>query len=98
MTQTNELREIHVGTGAGRFEIKKIGDEYFTFITECINPKACTILLRGPSKDILNEVERNLQDALHVAKNIMLNPRLVTGGSFIEMAISQALIKKKAQI
>ena len=35
-----------------------------------IDPKACTILLRGASKDILNEVERNLQDALHVARNI----------------------------
>jgi len=98
VTRTDELREIHVGTGAGRFEIKKIGDEYFTFITECINPKACTILLRGPSKDILNEVERNLQDALHVAKNIMLNPRLVTGGGSIEMAISQALVKKSSNI
>jgi len=98
VTRANELREIHVGTGAGRFEIKKIGNEYFTFITECINPKACTILLRGPSKDILNEVERNFQDALHVAKNIMLNPRLVTGGGSIEMAISQALVKKSSNI
>jgi T-complex protein 1 subunit gamma len=98
VTRTDELSEHHVGTGAGRFEVKKIGDEYFTFITECINPKACTILLRGPSKDILNEVERNLQDALHVTKNIMLNPRLVTGGGSIEMAISQALTKKSSLI
>jgi len=45
VTRTDELREIRVGTGAGRFEIKKIGDEYFTFITKCINPTACTILL-----------------------------------------------------
>jgi len=98
VTRTDELQESHVGTGAGLFEIKKIGDEYFTFITECANPKACTILLRGPSKDILNEVERNLQDALHVAKNIMLNPKLVSGGGSIEMAISQALVKKSADI
>jgi len=98
VTRTDELRESNVGTGAGLFEIKKIGDEYFTFITECANPKACTILLRGPSKDILNEVERNLQDALHVAKNIMLNPKLVSGGGSIEMAISQALVKKSSEI
>lgn len=42
-----------MGTGAGLFEIKKIGDEYFTFVTECKDPKACTILLRGASKEIL---------------------------------------------
>lgn len=91
VNRTEELKESDVGTQAGRFEIKKIGDEYFTFVTECKNPKACTILLRGASKDILNEIERNLQDALHVAKNLVLNPRLVAGGGAVEMAVSSAL-------
>lgn len=53
MSRTDELREEDVGVGAGLFEVKKIGDEYFTFITECKDPKACTILLRGASKEIL---------------------------------------------
>lgn len=52
-SRTDELREEDVGTGAGLFEVKKIGDEYFTFVTECKDPKACTILLRGASKEIL---------------------------------------------
>lgn len=97
VNRTEELTERDVGTGAGLFEIKKIGDEYFTFITECKDPKACTILLRGASKDILSETERNLQDALHVAKNLVLEPRLVPGGGAIEMALSQALTKKQLQ-
>ncbi|CAH2049486.1 unnamed protein product, partial [Iphiclides podalirius] len=91
VNRTEELRESDVGTGAGKFEVKKIGDEYFTFVTQCKNPKACTILLRGASKDVLNEIERNLQDALHVAKNLVLNPRLVAGGGAVEMALSAAL-------
>lgn len=91
VNRTEELKESDVGTQAGLFEIKKIGDEYFTFVTECKSPKACTILLRGASKDVLNEIERNLQDALHVAKNLVLNPRLVAGGGAVEMALSGAL-------
>lgn len=79
VNRTEELREEDVGTKAGLFEIKKIGDEYFCFITECKDPKACTIILRGASKDILNETERNLQDALHVAKNLLIDPKLVPG-------------------
>lgn len=67
----------------------QIGDEYFTYITECKDPKACTILLRGASKDVLNETERNLQDALHVARNILLEPKLVPGGGAVEMAVSR---------
>jgi T-complex protein 1 subunit gamma len=42
------------------FEIKKIGDEYFAYFIECKSPKACSIILRGGSKDVLNEIERNL--------------------------------------
>ena len=56
-----DLKEEDVGTGVGLFEVKKIGDEYFTYLTGCADPKACTVLLRGPSKDLLNEIERNLQ-------------------------------------
>lgn len=96
--RTEELKEEDVGTGAGLFEIKKIGDEYFTFITECKDPKACTLLLRGPSKDILNEVERNLHDALGVARNLVLEPFLVPGGGAVEMAVSQILQEKAKSV
>jgi len=64
---------------------------YFTFLTECTTPKACTILLRGPSKDILNEIDRNLADAMSVARNVVFNPSLVPGGGAVEMAISVGL-------
>lgn len=97
VNRTEELTEKDVGTQAGLFEIKKMGDEYFTFVTKCQDPKACTILLRGASKDVLSETERNLQDALHVARNLVLEPRLVPGGGAIEMALSQALTKKQVQ-
>jgi len=55
---------------------------------QCKNPKACTIMLRGASKDILNEVERNLQDAMNVARNVMVDARLVPGGGAVEMALA----------
>ena len=62
---------------------------YFTFLVECKDPKACTILLRGASKDILSEVERNLQDAMNVARNVMIDPYLCPGGGASEMAVAQ---------
>merc|ERR1719402_1056322 len=94
VNRTDEISEADIGTGAGLFEVRKIGDEYFTFIEDCKDPKACTILLRGASKDILNEVERNLQDALHVARNIHLSPRLVPGGGATEMEVAHLLSQK----
>merc|ERR1712043_89505 len=94
VNRTEEISEEDLGTGAGLFEVRKIGDEYFTFLEQCKDPKACTILLRGASKDILNEVERNLQDAIHVARNIHLSPQLVYGGGAVEMEVSHLLIEK----
>lgn len=94
--RTDELKESDVGIGCGLFEVRKIGDEYFTYLVECRNPKACTIVLRGASKDILKEVNRNLEDAMQVARNVMVDPRLVPGGGATEMALAHAL-KEKAK-
>jgi T-complex protein 1 subunit gamma len=71
---------------------KKIDDElYFTFLAECAGttPRACTILLRGPSKDILNEIGRSLVDAMSVPCNRVFNPTLVpqASGGAVKMAI-----------
>ena len=56
VNRTEDLKEEDLGTGCGLFEVQKIGDEYFSYMVNCKDPKACTILLRGASKDILNEV------------------------------------------
>lgn len=94
VNRVEDLRESDVGTQCGLFHIEKMGDEYFTFLDQCQNPKACTILLRGPSKDILNEIDRNLADAMSVARNVVFNPTLTPGGGAIEMAISVSLGEK----
>lgn len=91
VNRLEDLKEADVGRGAGLFSVEKIGDEYFTYVTGCKDPKACTIVLRGASKDILNELERNLQDALAVARNLFFAPRMCPGGGATEMAIAVRL-------
>merc|ERR1719188_1248221 len=95
--RTEELTESMVGSKCGLFQIKKIGEEYFTFMTQCEDPKACSVLLRGASRDVLNEMERNLQDAFNVARNIMLEPLLLPGGGATEMELA-ARLKEKAKL
>jgi T-complex protein 1 subunit gamma len=91
VNRPEEIQDSDIGTKAHLFDIKKYGDEYFTFFDECEKPSACSILLRGGSKDSLNEMERNLHDALGVARNIFANPKLVPGGGATEMEISHKL-------
>lgn len=91
VNRVDDLRDADIGTRCGLFHIEKLGDEYFTFLEQCREPKACTILLRGPSKDILNEIDRNLADAMAVARNVVFNPLLAPGGGATEMAIAYGL-------
>ncbi|CAD6202578.1 unnamed protein product [Miscanthus lutarioriparius] len=98
VNRPEELQESDVGTGAGLFEVKKIGDELFAFIVDCKDPKACTVLLSGASKDVLNEVERNLQDAMSVARNILKNPKLLPGGGATELTVSATLKQKSSSV
>jgi T-complex protein 1 subunit gamma len=91
VNRTDELQEADVGTKCGRFELRKIGDEYYCFLEQCQEATACSIILRGGSKDVLNEIERNLQDAMAVVRNVLLDPKLVPGGGAVEMVVSRQL-------
>ena len=43
---------------------------------------------------MLNEIERNLHDALGVARNVVINPKLVPGGGALEMELACRLMEK----
>jgi T-complex protein 1 subunit gamma len=79
----------------GLFKCSRIGEEFFCSFTECASPKACSILLRGPSKDILNELERNLHDALGIARNMMLSSSVVVGAGAAEMSMALSLERER---
>jgi len=98
VNRPEEIQESDIGKGCHTFEIKKIGDDYFTYFLDCDNPSACTILLRGGSKDSLNEMERNLHDALGVARNIFADPMLVPGGGATEMELAHRLTQEAKTI
>lgn len=93
VNRPDEIQESDIGTGCGLFEVRKIGDEYFAFLEQCTDAKACTVILRGGTKDVLNEIERNLQDAMQVVRNVHFDPRMLPGGGATEIAVSTAITK-----
>jgi len=88
------LTEKDVGTKCGEYLVKQIANETFSFFHKCREPKACSIVLRGGSKDVLQEMDRNLQDAMCVTRNILLNPKVLPGGGATEMELSVRLNEK----
>nr|UXY86663.1 T-complex protein gamma SU [Cryptomonas paramecium] len=96
-TIVSNIEEIDISDigSAKNFCVKKIGDVCYTFITGCKNYSACTILLFGLSKDVLDEIERNLHDAIGIVKLILQKPSILPGGGGTELELCKFLSEKK---
>ncbi len=69
-------------------EERRVGNDKMVFVEGCKNPKAVTILLRGSSDMVLDEVERSLKDALNVLRNVMREPKIIGGGGAPEVELA----------
>ncbi len=79
VTNLDDLFEKDLGA-ANLVEERKIEEDRWVFVEECKNPKSVTLLLRGGSQRVVDEVERSVHDALMVVKDVMENPSIVAGG------------------
>lgn len=76
---------------AGLVEERKFGEDKLTFVMDCKNPKAVSILLRGGTKHIVDELERGLHDGLFVVKVALEDGKMTVGGGATAIEISMAL-------
>ncbi len=97
VTNLKDLAEEDLGY-AGLVEAKKLGDEEFTFIQECRNPKAVTLLVRGGTEHVTNEIERALTDAVGDISASLKDGYVVAGAGAPEIELSQQLKKFSASL
>ncbi len=76
---------------AGRVEEKFVGDENMIFVEECKNPKSVTLLLRGSTDHVLEEVKRAIDDALGDLASALKNNFIVPGAGAVEIELSKKL-------
>jgi thermosome len=76
---------------AGLVEEVKIGDDEMTFVRDCKDPKSVSILVRGGTEHIVDEVERALEDAIGVVASALRDKRVVAGGGSAEVEIARGL-------
>jgi thermosome len=76
---------------AGLVEEVKIGDDEMTFVRDCKDPKSVSILVRGGTEHIVDEVERALDDAIGVVASAFRDKRVVAGGGSCEVEIARGL-------
>ncbi|MEE6469767.1 hypothetical protein FKM82_008762 [Ascaphus truei] len=75
-----------------------MGEEKFTFIEQCDNPRSVTLLVKGPNKHTLTQIKDAIRDGLRAVKNAIEDGCVVAGAGALEVAIADALVKHKPNV
>jgi len=89
-TNLDDITEKDLGH-ADLVQQKKIETDKWVFIEGCKNPHSVTILIRGGSQRVVDEVDRSIHDALMVVKDVIETPSIVTGGGSAEAYLAGQL-------
>ncbi len=90
VTNVKDLSEKDLGY-AKLVEEKKIAGESMIFVRECKDPKAVSILIRGGTEHVVEEVERALEDAIGGVASALEDGYVVAGGGAPEEAVAKHL-------
>ena len=90
VSNLNALKADKLGK-AGKVEEIKIGGDEMTYISECENPKAVTLLVKGGTKHVVDEVERAVTDALGDIVASLKIGKVVGGAGAVEVEVARGL-------
>ena len=92
VTNLDDLSKEDLGN-AGIVEEVKVGSEQMTYIKECKNPKAVTILVRGGTEHVVDEAKRALDDAVGDVIASLRVGKIVAGAGATEIEVAKGLRK-----
>jgi thermosome len=90
ISNVSDLSESDLGM-AGIVELKKVSGEEMIFVRDCKNPKAVSILIRGGTEHVVDEVERSIEDAIGAVSSALEVGKIVAGGGAPEEEVSKEL-------
>jgi thermosome len=89
-TNLDDITEKDLGH-ADLVQQKKVETDKWVFIEGCKNPHSVTVLIRGGSQRVIDEVDRSIHDSLMVVKDVIETPSIVTGGGSAEAYLAGQL-------
>jgi len=72
-----------------------LGEEKYTFVEGVKNPFSCTILVKGPNKHTIVQIQDAIRDGLRAVKNTIEDQAVVPGAGAFEVAAHADLMKFK---
>jgi archaeal chaperonin len=84
-----DLEKTDLGTEI--VEEKQVEEDKWVFIEGCKNPKAVSLLIRGGSQRVIDEVDRSIHDAFMVIKDVIEKPMILVGAGAPEAYVANKL-------
>ncbi len=78
-------------------EERKVGGEQMTFVEGCRDPKAVTLLVRGSTEHVVDEVDRSVEDAIGAVASAVEVGKVVPGAGAPEAEVAKRLRKFSEQ-
>ncbi len=91
-TNLDDLSPKDLGN-AGKVEEVKVGDEELTYIVGCKNPKSVTVLIKGGTDHVVDEVKRAMTDAIGDVAAALKSGKVVGGAGAVEIELAKELRK-----
>jgi thermosome len=76
---------------AGVVAEEKVAGDNMIFVKQCKHPKAVTILVRGTTEHVVDEVARAIDDAIGVVSCTIEDGKIVAGGGAVEVETAMRL-------
>merc|ERR1712226_707203 len=68
-----------------------LGENKFTFVEDCVDPRSVTLLIRGPNRHTISQIKDAIRDGLRAVKNAIDDGRVVPGAGAFEIAASEKI-------
>ncbi len=92
VTNLDDLSASDLGK-AGIVEETKVGDEEMTYIRDCKNPKSVTLLVRGGTEHVVDEIKRAVEDAVGDLASAIKGGKVLAGAGAPEMELAKEIRK-----
>jgi thermosome len=92
VSKVNDLSKEDLGY-AGEVDERKVSGDQMLFVEKCKQPMAVTILIRGGTEHVIDEVERAMEDAIKGIASALELKKIVAGGGASEVEVAKDIRK-----
>lgn len=97
LNSVDEFLETDLGW-AGHVWEESLGEDKYTFVEECKDPKSCTVLIKGPDGHTIAQLKDAVRDGLRAVVNTIEDGCVIPGAGAFEIMLNDRLLERLVEV